>query len=118
MTNNLKDSSARAEPAVDELSMPMSEFMAGWQVYKAKDIEPYCDDLRKSNSLLRRELAEARRAESRETLDVLDSVIETMDKLARKNFPQLGITDARYDACFKAILLRNKLKGSSVGGKP
>ena len=42
-------------------------------------------------------------------IKVLDACIEKLDERARKQFPQLGITDARYEAAFKAIALRHRL---------
>lgn len=33
---------------LDKPSMPLSQYMAGWQVYKAKDIEDYCEELRRA----------------------------------------------------------------------
>lgn len=52
-------------------------------------------------------------ATNAEVISVLASVIEKMDKLARKTNPQLGITDSRYPECFDAIHLRNKLTSTA-----
>jgi hypothetical protein len=42
-------------------------------------------------------------------IKVLDACIERLDVNARKQFPQLGISDARYDVTYKALEIRHKL---------
>jgi hypothetical protein len=45
-------------------------------------------------------------------IKVLDGCIERLDERARKQFPRLGISDARYDVTFKALELRHRLAKS------